>query len=291
MKSLADIIAYNTAHADEALKFGQTQLVASQAHEPRRPGAERRLRHRARHRPHQRAQRDQHRAHDQHARRDHDAERHPDRPRRPRRVPADRRPRRLRRQRPPAGRHRLQRHGLQRGEAARVRLRLRAGDQAAPHAERDQPGDLALLRRRAALLPARQGARHRRPARLLARDGDGAGAAGQADRGDAERGHADEGLHAADRRHEHRGPVDQRGPRDQPEGAGGGGQGRRRARRRHRPRPAARHPRAGQGQPRRRRHADHGGQRRARALDPGPRTRPWWRSCARRARSCSASST
>ena len=31
MKSLADIIAYNTAHADEALKFGQTQLVASQA--------------------------------------------------------------------------------------------------------------------------------------------------------------------------------------------------------------------------------------------------------------------
>jgi Asp-tRNA(Asn)/Glu-tRNA(Gln) amidotransferase A subunit family amidase len=31
MKSLADIIAYNTAHADEALKFGQTQLTASQA--------------------------------------------------------------------------------------------------------------------------------------------------------------------------------------------------------------------------------------------------------------------
>jgi Asp-tRNA(Asn)/Glu-tRNA(Gln) amidotransferase A subunit family amidase len=31
MKSLADIIAYNSAHADEALKFGQTQLTASQA--------------------------------------------------------------------------------------------------------------------------------------------------------------------------------------------------------------------------------------------------------------------
>ena len=31
MKSLADIIAYNDAHADEALKFGQTQLTASQA--------------------------------------------------------------------------------------------------------------------------------------------------------------------------------------------------------------------------------------------------------------------
>jgi amidase len=31
MKSLADIIAYNAAHADEALKFGQGQLSASQA--------------------------------------------------------------------------------------------------------------------------------------------------------------------------------------------------------------------------------------------------------------------
>src|SRR5918998_821901 len=31
MKSLAEIIAYNDAHADEALKFGQTQLLASQA--------------------------------------------------------------------------------------------------------------------------------------------------------------------------------------------------------------------------------------------------------------------
>ena len=31
MKSLADIIAYNTAHPDDALKYGQTQLTASQA--------------------------------------------------------------------------------------------------------------------------------------------------------------------------------------------------------------------------------------------------------------------
>ncbi|HEY6890792.1 MAG TPA: amidase family protein [Solirubrobacter sp.] len=31
MKSLADVIAYNDAHADEALKFGQAQLTASQA--------------------------------------------------------------------------------------------------------------------------------------------------------------------------------------------------------------------------------------------------------------------
>ena len=42
MKSLADIIAYNTAHADEALKFGQAQLTASQADRPQRPRAERR---------------------------------------------------------------------------------------------------------------------------------------------------------------------------------------------------------------------------------------------------------
>ena len=31
MNSLADIIAYNDAHADDALKYGQTQLIASQA--------------------------------------------------------------------------------------------------------------------------------------------------------------------------------------------------------------------------------------------------------------------
>ena len=47
MKSLADIIAYNTAHADEALKFGQTQLTASQATDLDDPAPERRLRHRA----------------------------------------------------------------------------------------------------------------------------------------------------------------------------------------------------------------------------------------------------
>ena len=50
MKSLADIIAYNSAHADEALKFGQTQLTASQADRPQRPGAERHLRRRPRQR-------------------------------------------------------------------------------------------------------------------------------------------------------------------------------------------------------------------------------------------------
>ncbi len=31
MKTLTDIIAYNTAHADEALKFGQTILVSAEA--------------------------------------------------------------------------------------------------------------------------------------------------------------------------------------------------------------------------------------------------------------------
>ncbi len=38
MKSLADIIAYNDAHADEALKFGQGQLIASQATDLNDPG-------------------------------------------------------------------------------------------------------------------------------------------------------------------------------------------------------------------------------------------------------------
>ncbi len=56
------------------------------------------------------------------------------------------------------------------------------------HAERDQPGGLALLRRRAALLPARHGGRDRRHARLPAGDGDGRGPAGADDRRHAERG-------------------------------------------------------------------------------------------------------
>ena len=129
MKSLADIIAYNTAHADEALKFGQAQLTASQAIDLSDPAHERRLRRQPRRRPRRRPRRDRHRADDEHARRDHDAVGHADRHRRPRRLPADRRPRRA--TTPPTalpGRHRLQRHRLQRGEAARVRLRVRAGD-------------------------------------------------------------------------------------------------------------------------------------------------------------------
>ena len=44
MKSLADIIAFNTAHATEALKFGQALLTASQAVDLSDPRAERRLR-------------------------------------------------------------------------------------------------------------------------------------------------------------------------------------------------------------------------------------------------------
>ena len=39
MKSLADIIAYNTAHADEALKFGQTPAHRQPGDRPQRPGA------------------------------------------------------------------------------------------------------------------------------------------------------------------------------------------------------------------------------------------------------------
>ena len=162
MKSLADIIAYNDRARRRGAQVRPDAADREPGHEPQRPGAERRVRDRARHGPDERAQRDRHRADDQHARRDPDAERHPDRPRRPRRLPADRRPRGLRRERSPTGRDRVQRHGLQRGEAARVRLRVRAGDEPAPDAERDQPRRLALLRRRPALLPARQGGRHRR---------------------------------------------------------------------------------------------------------------------------------
>ena len=36
MKSLADIIAYNTAHADDALKYGQAQLTARPGDGPHR---------------------------------------------------------------------------------------------------------------------------------------------------------------------------------------------------------------------------------------------------------------
>ncbi len=100
---------------------------------------------------------------------------------------------------------------------------------------------------------------------------------------------ADQGLPAADRADQHRGPVDQRRPRAQPEGARGGRGAGRRARRRHRPRPAARHPRDRQGQPRRGRHADHGGLASRSRTRSRTRTRPWWPSCAPRARSCSAS--
>ena len=70
--------------------------------------------------------------------------------------------------RDPVG-HRVQRHGLQRGQAARVRLRLRAGDEAAQAAERDQPEPVALRARqrvhghdaRVRAERARQRGRHR----------------------------------------------------------------------------------------------------------------------------------
>ena len=160
MKSLADIIAFNNANAREALKFGQTQLTASQAidlNDPAQMAA-------------YVADRDGGSAATR-AAIDNALTRgtptgddleaimtpvgHADRHRRARRLPADRRPGGLQRGRPPAGRHRVQRHRLQRGQAARVRVRVRAGDEAAPDAERDQPGRVALLLRRAALVRAR----------------------------------------------------------------------------------------------------------------------------------------
>ena len=62
MKTLADIIAYNTANANDATKFGQTQLTGQPGDGPDRPGAERRLRGGARHPAAQRAARDRQRA-------------------------------------------------------------------------------------------------------------------------------------------------------------------------------------------------------------------------------------
>ena len=67
MKSLADIIAYNTAHADEATKFGQGQLTASQATDLTNPANNATYVDRARHPAHRRADRDRQRADDQHA--------------------------------------------------------------------------------------------------------------------------------------------------------------------------------------------------------------------------------
>ena len=147
MKSLADIIAYNTAHPDDALKYGQTQLTASQATDLTDPAQNAAyVTARDNGRTSARAAIDT-------ALTTNNLEailtpsRHADRPRRPRRLPADRRPRRVRRRHPRPGRDRVQRHGLQRGQAARVRLRLRAGDEAAQAAERDQPEPVALRAR------------------------------------------------------------------------------------------------------------------------------------------------
>ena len=144
---------------------------------PDRPGAERRLRHGARHPAPGRAAGDRQPAHARDARSgrrrrgDPDARGHPDGHRRPRRLPAARRSRRLRGRLARSGRDRLQRHGLQRGEAARVRLRLRAADVAAQAAERDQPEPVALRARqrvhghhaRVRAEHARQRGRRRRP--------------------------------------------------------------------------------------------------------------------------------
>ena len=154
MKSLQNIIDYNLAHVDEALKFGQTQLTASQDVDLSNPATMRDLRRQPRRRPRRHPRGDRQRADHQHARRDHDPVGNAFHDRRARRLPADRRPGRLQRRhhaqqpgQPRAGRGRLQRHGLQRGAAAGLRLRLRAGDEVAQAGQRDQPGGLALLER------------------------------------------------------------------------------------------------------------------------------------------------
>ena len=68
MKTLADVIAYNNANADDALKYGQAHVRCRPGHGPDRPGAERRLRHDPRQRPPQRAAGDRQRAHPRHGR-------------------------------------------------------------------------------------------------------------------------------------------------------------------------------------------------------------------------------
>ena len=92
MKSLADIIAYNAAHAADALKYGQTQLTASQATDLTDPAQNAAyVTARDNGRTSARAAIDTALT-DQQSRGDHHAERHDDRPRRARRLPADRRP-------------------------------------------------------------------------------------------------------------------------------------------------------------------------------------------------------
>ena len=92
-----------------------------------------------------------------------------------------------------------------------------------PRAARARPG-VELLERSAASRACRS---RSRPSRRRASQASGmtAGTLSAVD--------ADQGLPAADRAHEHRGPVDQRRPDRQPEGARGGRRARRRARRRH----------------------------------------------------------
>ena len=90
-------------------------------------------------------------------------------------------------------------------------------------------------------------------------------------RGPAHERPGDACLHQPDRRHQRARPGAERRPRHQPARAVRRVAARPRARHRPRARPAARHPGAGQGQPRRRRPADDGRQRGAPELDPGPR--------------------
>ena len=167
IKSLTEVIAFNDAHPDETIKLGQDILIAAEAIDLSDPATyQAYVTARDNGRAVTRAAIDTAltRGTDGHGRRpggDNDPGRDADRPRRARRVPAAHGARRLRRYGPQPGEHLVQRHALQRADAARPRPRVRAGDARAPAAERDQPGLVAVRTRQrdaAAVLPARRSA-------------------------------------------------------------------------------------------------------------------------------------
>ena len=208
MKSLADIIAYNTAHADEALKFGQGQLTASQATDLTDPAQQRDLRDRARHPAHRRAHRDRQRADDQHRRGDPHAVGHADRHRRPRRLPADRRPGRLRRDQA-AGRSAspstappTARPSCSRSPTPTSRRRSCAGRRARSTRRRGAATPAPRARARPAVRSATGVTLPFSLETATVSDLQSRMAAGTLSAVDA-----DQGLPAADRAHQHRGPV------------------------------------------------------------------------------------
>jgi hypothetical protein len=190
MDSLADVIAFNEAHPREAIKFGQTILIASQALDVSPGSADtaayltnlvngKSATRTALDAAYTRGTADPRRRPRCHLH----AGRRADRHRRPRRVSAADRAGRLLDGQPPRGQRVLQRPRLQRGAAARVRLCVRAGDEAAPARNRPQPVPLRedpaaqhLRRPRRVRARARTAREDRPPAQAAVRDRDRVGA-------------------------------------------------------------------------------------------------------------------